>query len=80
MTDYDEHIHNLESAIAQATGGLVTAWVTVAAVVADDGGEYLHTITSPGLPLWQRHGLLSTEAAASTNQPEWTYEGGGADE
>ena len=75
MTDHGEHIPNLESAIARVTGGLVTAWVTVAAVVADNGDQHIHTITSPGLPLWQRHGLLSTEAVASTNQPEWTFRG-----
>lgn len=79
MTDYEEHVPRIESAITQATGGLVTAWVTVAAVIADNGDQHIHTITSPGLPLWQRHGLLSTEAAASTNQPEWTIEGDGDD-
>ena len=49
----------------------VTHYAAVVAAVMDDGTEITHLVTSPGLPLWMAHGLLSYEAAASTPQPNW---------
>ena len=49
----------------------VTHYAAVVAAVMEDGTEITHLVTSPGLPLWMAHGLLSYEAAASTPQPNW---------
>lgn len=73
MSDtYDEHQAALGAAIGAVTGRpMVTHYVVVAAVIDQDGEPETHTITSPGLPLWMAHGLLSYEAAATTPQPAW---------
>ena len=49
----------------------VTHYAAVAAAVMEDGTEITHLVTSPGLPLWMAHGLLSYEAAALIPQPEY---------
>lgn len=76
MSDtYTEHQGALQDAITAVAGRpLVTHYVVVAATV-DDGGEVeTHLITSPNLPMWQAHGLLSFEAAHTTPQPAWATE------
>ena len=75
MSTYDEHQAALSDAIRAVAGGsIVTHYVVVAAVIDEDGDGPTHTITSPGLPLWMTHGLLSYEAAATTPQPPWAYQ------
>lgn len=70
---YEEHQQGLADAISKvADGGMVTHYVVVAAVVAEDGDSQVHSIVSPGLPYWMRHGLLSAEASATAPQPYWT--------
>ena len=62
----------IADAIAQAAdGAFVTHYVVVAALIDEDGEPLTYTMTSPGLPLWMRHGLLSYEAAAAIPQPEY---------
>lgn len=76
MSDtYDEHQGALQAAITGVVdqGGIVTHYVVVAAGITDDGDEYTTSITSPGLPLWMTHGLLSYEAAATVPQPIYDY-------
>ena len=66
---YDEHQAALADAIAKVTGvDFVTHYVVVAATASADE-EGTHMVTSPGLPLWQAHGLLSFEAHATVPQP-----------
>lgn len=53
---------------------LLTHFVIVAAGVNDEGEKLTRLITSDEMPLWQAHGLLSSEAAATTPQPYWSEE------
>lgn len=77
MTDHDfaRAQSEIDAALyTLAKGGIPTAWVIVAAVAGEDGDDQLYTVTSPGLPFWQKHGLLSQGAHTSAGQPEWTIE------
>lgn len=70
---YTEHQSALQDVIAKISDEhLITHYVVVAAGITDQGDAFTTTITSPGLPLWQKHGLLSYEATATQAQPEWT--------
>lgn len=48
---------------------LVTHYVVTAAIIQPDGSEATITLPSPGMPLWQQHGLLSYEASGLVPQP-----------
>ena len=73
--DYSRTQAEIDAALhALSDGGIPTAWVLVAAVAVEDGDDRLYTITSPGLPFWQKHGLLSQGALTTAGQPEWTYD------
>lgn len=48
---------------------MVTHYVVTAAIIQPDGSEATITFPSPGMPLWQQHGLLSYEAAGLVPQP-----------
>ena len=77
MSEFNYHRAQSEIDAALYTltdGGIPTAWVLVAAVATEDGDDQLHTLTSPGLPFWQKHGLLSQGAHTSAGQPEWTFD------
>ncbi|MDQ3276480.1 MAG: hypothetical protein M3Q39_16005 [Actinomycetota bacterium] len=76
MSDsYTEHQAAIATAIAAVTGAsMVTHYVVVAAVILADGVDTTATIVSPGLPLWQQHGLLSYEAGAATPEPAWALD------
>lgn len=37
-----------------------------------DDEPTVHSLSSPGLPLWARYGLLSWEAQGCVPQPTWT--------
>lgn len=63
-------LHNAISAVAD--GEFVTHYVVVAATITEDGETAVHSICTPGMPNWQRHGLLSYEASATESQPNWT--------
>lgn len=64
---------NLTDAIAAQLGvPMVTRWVLVAEVIEEDGEPTLHSLSSPGLPLWSRYGLLSWGAQGCVPQPTWT--------
>ncbi len=82
MSDtYDDNQAELADVIGKVAGAsMVTHYVVVAAVLDSDGDETTHLITSPGLPLWQAHGLLSFEAAATNPPPVWTDDGEDADD
>lgn len=70
---YQDHQAELANAIAKVSdAAFVTQYVVVAAVTHPNGEDSTHLITSPNLPLWQTHGLLSYEAAATAPQPTWT--------
>lgn len=70
---YQKHQVALQNAIsAIADDGLVTHYVVVANIINNDGEDEFHTMTSPGMPQWQRHGMLSYEASAQEPQPNWT--------
>ncbi len=73
MSDtYDDNQAELADVIGKVAGAsMVTHYVVVVAVIDSDGDETTHLITSPGLPLWQAHGLLSFEAAGTIPQPVW---------
>lgn len=72
MSGYAEHQAELLDAIGAVAGRpIITHYVVVAASIADDGEVETHLITSPDLPMWQAHGLLSFEAAHTTPQPAW---------
>lgn len=77
MTDHDfaRTQADIDAALcALSDGGIPTAWVLVAAVAVEDGDDRLYTINSPGLPFWQKHGLLSQGALTTAGRPEWTYD------
>lgn len=80
MSQYEEHQQAIADAIgAVCDGALITHYVTVAAGINADGEEFTTTITSPGLPMWMTHGLLSYEAGATTPQPNWMQDDDEAD-
>ena len=58
----------IESAIASALDVLPTHWVLVVATADDE----IHSLCSPGMPLWQRKGLLEWDASSYGAQPTWT--------
>lgn len=65
---------NLTDAIAAQLGvPMVTRWVLVAETIEDDGEPTVHSLTSPGLPLWQRYGLLQWDAQSWVPQPLWSH-------
>ena len=51
----------------------VTRYVVVASVVEESGEEGTVLLTSPDLPQWMAHGLLSYEAHATIPQPFYDY-------
>lgn len=51
----------------------VTRYVVVASVVEESGEEGTVLLTSPDLPQWMAHGLLSYEAHATIPQPFYEY-------
>lgn len=72
MDSYEEHQSELQNAITAVTGRpVVTHYVLVAATLDGEGDVETHLITSPGLPLWQTHGLLSYEASYTSPQRAW---------
>lgn len=71
---YSEHQGELADVLAKmAEVDFVTHYVVVAATATAES-EGTHLITSPGLPLWMAHGLLSYEAASTQPQPFWTLD------
>lgn len=71
---YSEHQSELADVLAKISGAdFVTHYVVVAATASADS-ETTHLITSPGLPLWMAHGLLSYEAASAQPQPFWAVD------
>lgn len=68
MDSYDEGQAGLANAISKiADDEIITHYV----VVAVDIEGCVHTISSPGLPYWMKHGLLSSSAAACLPTPNW---------
>ena len=64
----------MEDAISEVLDGrIVTRWVLVAEAIEDDGEPSVHSLTSPGLPLWQRFGLLQWDAQSWVPQPLWSH-------
>ena len=72
MTDLEKFQAAIDQALAEHTEGFPTAWVLVAAIAGEE--DILATYTSPRLPYWQKHGLLSQGALTTAGQPEWTHE------
>ena len=60
---------------AQLDVPMVTRWVLVAETIEEDGEPAVHALTSPGLPLWAKYGLLSWEAQGAVPQPSWSSSG-----
>ena len=64
----------LEAAIADTLGAaMTTRWVVVAETIDADGTPSLASLSSPGLPLWVRSGMLRWEADTLAGQPVWGY-------
>lgn len=64
----EEELQAIESAIASALDVLPTHWVLC---VSTADGE-VHSLCSPGMPLWMRKGLLEWDASSYGAQPMWT--------
>lgn len=64
----DDELTALTSAIAGVIDGTPDQWVLVC---ADLDGR-VHSVSSPGLPAWQRQGLLRWIGDAAAAQPDWT--------
>ena len=63
----------IEAAITDALDAeMTTRWVVVAETVDADGTPSLASLSSPGLPLWVRSGMLRWEADTLAGQPLWT--------
>lgn len=52
---------------------MVTHYVVCAAVIADDGEPVTVMLSSPGLPNWQKYGLMTYCAGSIAAQPTWTH-------
>ena len=65
----------LEAAITDILGAeMTTRWVVVAETIDADGTPSLASLSSPGLPLWVRSGMLRWEADTLAGQPVWSYD------
>ena len=63
----------IEAAITDALDAeMTTRWVVVAETIDADGVPSLASLSSPGLPLWVRSGMLRWEADTLAGQPLWT--------
>ena len=63
----------IEAAITDALDAeIATRWVVVAETIDADGTPSLASLSSPGLPLWVRSGMLRWEADTLAGQPLWT--------
>ena len=63
----------IEAAITDAFDAeMTTRWVVVAETIDADGTPSLASLSSPGLPLWVRSGMLRWEADTLAGQPLWT--------
>lgn len=63
----------IEAAITDALDAeMTTRWVVVAETIDADGTPSLASLSSPGLPLWVRSGMLRWEADTLAGQPLWT--------
>ena len=77
MNEDDPTYAALSQAITdQASGPLVTKWLTIAEVVMDDGERYLEMIRSPDLAMWDQMGMLNFQLGFCNNR----IEGGEGDE
>ena len=64
----------LEAAITDALNAeMATRWVVVDETIDADGTPSLASLSSPGLPLWVRSGMLRWEADTLAGQPVWSY-------
>lgn len=71
----DTKVAALEAAITDTLGAeMATRWVVVAETIDADGTPSLASLSSPGLPLWVRSGMLRWEADTLAGQPVWTDE------
>ena len=62
----------IEAAITDAFDAeMTTRWVVVAETIDADGTPSLASLSSPGLPLWVRSGMLRWEADTLAGQPLW---------
>lgn len=57
----------------QVNMGTPSCAAMVAETIEEDGEPTVHSLSSPGLPLWQRFGLLSWEAQGCVPQPLWSH-------
>ena len=66
----------LEAAITDTIDAaeMTTRWVVVAETIDADGTLSLASLSSPGLPLWVRSGMLRWEADTLAGQPVWSYD------
>jgi hypothetical protein len=65
----------LADAIRDAIGSpFVTHYVVVVSTIEANGEPCTGHISSPGMPLWMKHGLLSYEAAGLIPQPLYAAE------
>ena len=63
----------LEAAITDTLDAeMTTRWVVVAEIISADGTPSLASLSSPGLPMWVRSGMLRWEADTLAGQPLWT--------
>lgn len=70
---YEKHQAELTAAIAALAEGNFVSHYVVVAVTSTGTEDGTHLITSPDLPQWMCHGLLSYEAAATVPQPMYEY-------
>ena len=67
-------VATLEAAITDTLGAeMTTRWVVVAETIDADGVPSLASLSSPGLPMWVRSGMLRWEADTLAGQPVWSY-------
>ena len=72
MTVDNTKVAALEAAITDALNAkMATRWVVVAETIDADGTRSLASLSSPGLPVWVRSGMLRWEADTLAGQPLW---------